>query len=101
MLGDERIFGGKKRRGSAEMCGLISLILKEIYAWRADSLKSFWHTCCERRCAVNEKDAFFMTRVTMKHGGTRDFMAIMLRMKGQMFERMVMSVINNTSSSFF
>lgn len=76
------------------MCGFTLSELRDVFALGEDELESTWSTGRGRWSSCTPFDDFFMGCVTVKHGGTWDFLARMFRIPGPTFERMVMKVID-------
>ena len=85
---DQFIFEGGQE-AILQLCGFTLEELREVYEIIKDTAENSWSSGRGRRSKCSPFDTFFMTCVTMKHGGTWDFLARMFRLKGPTFQRMV------------
>lgn len=64
-----------------------------LWNYIGQDILSQWKVGCGRKCPYRAKDTFFMLLAVVKHGGNRDFLARMFRIKARTFERMITSVL--------
>lgn len=91
-----KVFRREDEEAMLQMCGFTTLELAGTYVHVSKPLEITFGTGRGQRRKTTKIDAFYMTYVTMKHGGTRDFLERRFCMKKQAFERMVINVINST-----
>ena len=60
-----------------------------------------WHKGRRKRTQFSGKDAFFMTLVTMKNGGTWEFLARVFSIKAPNFERVVLRFVTLFSETIY